>query len=195
MCWGKKTNKKKHVSWFKTCLSLYLTSPGLLPVVQIFLSGIFKDHILKSNLLQYLWGTKQKQNKKGFFFLLFFKKILQWVLMSDYMCHHATAILLQWHLSVNVLPLASPELKETRGPYYRKAHCIFCFWHQISGWQKPKHQRQLIQENNPQTQHVHVQIPLLSIVCYLSCHSNILLQTVLTNKLQKSQQIDTVCVL
>lgn len=31
---------------------------------------------------------------------------------------------------------------------------------EISGWQKPKHQRQLIQENNPQTQHVHVQIPL-----------------------------------
>lgn len=148
---------------------------------------------------QTYFSTCEEQSKSkiktGFFFCCFLKKILQWVLMSDYMCHHATAILLQWHLSVNVLPLASPELKETRGPYYRKAHCIFCFWHQISGWQKPKHQRQLIQENNPQTQHVHVQIPLLSIVCYLSCHSNILLQTVLTNKLQKSQQIDTVCVL
>lgn len=44
------------------------------------------------------------------------------------------------------------------------------------------------------TQHVHAQITLLSI-CYLSCHSNVLLQTVLTKKLQKSRQIDTVCVL
>lgn len=35
-----------------------------------------------------------------------------------------------------------------------------------------------------------MQIPLLRIVCYLSCHSNILLQTVLTNKLQKRKQID-----
>jgi len=35
-----------------------------------------------------------------------------------------------------------------------------------------------------------IRLPSLSIVCYLSCHSNILLQTVLTNKLQKSRQID-----
>lgn len=58
---------------------------------------------------------------------------------------------------------------------------------------KPKHQSYralIIPRKQPKTQHVQVQIPLLSIVCYLSCHSNILLQTVLTNKLQKSQQID-----
>lgn len=44
------------------------------------------------------------------------------------------------------------------------------------------------------TQNQWMQIPFLSLVCYLRCHSKILLQTVLTIKLQKSQQTDTVCV-
>lgn len=56
-----------------------------------------------------IWDQKQKQS-------------IKYYSGTSLGGHHATAMLLKWHLSAEVLLLTLLELKETRGPYNCKVH-------------------------------------------------------------------------
>lgn len=168
VCWEEKIMT---LNYFE-CVCCNWPFPGRC-CANIILSGVFKEEINSTSVL----GRKTKHT------------ILQWVLMSSYM---------RWlSCYCNPIKMASSSyiarIKGNMWPIFSWSSLHFLCLTSDQWVSQPKRQRYRALINprkEPQTLHVHVQIPLISIVCYLSCHSNVLLQTVLTNKLQKSRQID-----